>query len=169
MTSTSPFTSLLEGLQVFHARVQGTEGNFRLALLAAGQPSLVRQVSRSTLQIVRDLLVWLRDGIEAVEKQLLPIDALLALGEVAAALLQELGHATTSALPGLGPAFADVTSSVAALGQAIESFPAPALLPTPELVAALRTVLEQLVGTTGATPPAGALGELLHEIEQLAA
>lgn len=169
MPSTSPFTSLLEGLEVFHARVQGAEGNFRLALLASGQPSLVREVSRSTLQIVRDLLVWLRNGIEAVQAQLVPIDALLALGEVVAALLQELGTATTSALPGLGSSFAGVTSSVAALGQAIESFPAPALLPTPELVADLRTMLEQLVGTTGSTPPAGALGELLHEIEQLAA
>lgn len=169
MPSTSPFPALLDGLQAFHARVEGTQGNFRLALLASGQPARVREVSGSTLRVVHALLVWLRDGIDAVQRDLVTIDALLALGEVTVNLLQELGTGVTTTPPGLdGTA---LTSSLSALGQVVDAFPDASLLPTPELVAELRTVLELLVGLadTQAQAPSGALGELLQAIESLAA
>lgn len=167
-TSSTPFVALLAGLRTFRARVAGTEGQFREALVAAGQPALVREVSRSTLHVVGELLVWLRDGVLALEERIVSIDALLAIGEVTGVLLQELGGAVTTSLPGLGPTAADVTSSLAALGQVVGAFPASALLPTPALVAELREVLEELVGTED-QGLAGTLGELLQDIEDLAA
>lgn len=169
MPTPSPFTSLLDGLQGFRARVEGTQGNFRLALLASGQPVRVREVSGATLRVVCKLLVWLRDGIVAVQQDLVAIDALLAIGEVVVTLLQEIGDAV-AAVPSEIGATAGVTSSLSVLGEAIDALPEHALMPTPELVAELRTVLEQLVGTDDdASTPGGSVGELLHAIESLAA
>lgn len=169
MPSSSPFTSLLDGLQRFRARVEGTEGSFRLALLASGQPERVREVSAATMRVVGKLLVWLRDGIVAVQRQLVAIDALLAMAEVAVTLLQELGDAMTAVPPDLG-SVADVTSSLSTLGGALDAIPELVLLPTPELVAELRTVLEQLVGVEDDTSTqGGSVGELLQAIESLAA
>lgn len=167
-TTATLFPSLLEGLERFRDRVAGTEGHHRRALLVSGQPAIMRATSRSVLGVVRQLLVWLRDAIALVSERLLTIDAVLAVGEVAAAFVRELGTAFTVALPGLGSSAADVAQSVSALTAAIDVFPDSSGFPTPELLAELLSVLEALVGPASGGE-AGTLDQLLQDIQSLAA
>lgn len=167
-TAATLFPSLLEGLERFRDRVAGTEGNHRRALLVSGQPAVTLNVSRSVLGVVRKLLVWLRDAIVLVRERLLSIDAVLAIGEVAAALVGELGTTLTIALPGLGSSAAEVTQSISGLANAIDAMPDPALLPGPELLDELVSVLEALVGPASGDQP-GTLDQLLQDIQSLAA
>lgn len=168
-TTATLFPSLLEGLERFRDRVSGSEGSHRRALLVAGQPAAVLSVSRSVLGVVRELLVWLRNAIALVAQQLLAIDAVLAVAEVATVLVHELGAAFTIALPGIGSATAEMTSSVSALATTIGSMPDPTLLPGPELLAGLLAVLEELVGPAAGGGEPGTLIRLLEDIQTLAA
>jgi len=167
-TPTGLFPSLLENLERFRDRVAGTEGNHRQALLVSGQPPMTLSVSRSVLGVVRELLVWLRDAIVLVQERLISIDALLAIGEVAAVLVRELANAFTIALPGVGATAADVAGSLSTLATGLDAMPDPTLLPGPELLATLVGVLEELVGAAGGGAP-GTLDHLLEDLETLAA
>jgi hypothetical protein len=168
-TTTTLFPLLVEGLESFRDRVSGSEGNHRRALLVSGQPAVVLSISRSVLGVVRELLVWLRDAIVLVRERLLAIDAVLAIAEVANVLMRDLGTAFTIALPSLGSAATDVTSSVSALATTIDALPDPALLPAPELLAELLATLEELVGPAEGGGEPGTLDRLLQDIQTLAA
>lgn len=167
-TTTAVFPTLLAGLESFRNRVAGSEGDYRQALLVSGQSTLVLDISGSMLRVVRGLLRWLRDAIVMLEQRLVSIDALIAIGEVTVVLLAELGGSLSASVPGLD-SMDDVAESLKSLAAAAEALPDSSLLPGPELVLELRSVLEQLVGAPASDGSGGALDQLLQQIEGLVA
>ncbi len=163
------FPSLLDGLQTFHARVEGSDGTYRQALLVSGQSPLVVNISGSVLEVVRRILVWLRDGIVALSQRLVSIDAVVAMVEVALELLSELEGGIEIPLPGLEGATAGISDGLSVVGEFAGNVPQIGLLPGPEVVADLQTVLEQLVGVAEGEGLPGALDQLLSDIDGLAA
>jgi hypothetical protein len=167
--STMPFPALLQGLRSFRAHVGSREDELRKALVLPGQPALARDTSLAVLGVVRDLLVWLRDGIVRLQDRLVSIDALLAVAEVVTVLLQELGGALATSVPSLASATTEVTDTLSTLGAALDGLPDLAVLPEPRLVTDLRLVLELLVGAAEGEPATGSLDQLLTEIQGLGA
>lgn len=153
----------------------GHEGSYRVALLAPGQSRAVVQIARDILAVVQRLLVWLRDGMEGLAEQMVTIDALLAVVESVGALVGALATALgpSSAAPpvaGLSEAHGGVTGSLGALGSLLATAPPTELLPSPEMLAELEDVLRELVGPADQDHPnADALGQLMTQLQQLAA
>lgn len=171
----SPFPGLIAGLRRFRDRITGQEGSYRVALLAPGQSRAVVQIAREILAVVQQLLVWLRDGMAGLAEQLVPIDALLAVVESLGALVGALATALgpSSAAPpvgGLAEAHGGVTGSLGALGSLLATAPPTELLPSPETLAELEGLLRELVGPAHQDhPDADALGQLMTQLQQLAA
>ncbi|MCH9686076.1 MAG: hypothetical protein K0V04_31880 [Deltaproteobacteria bacterium] len=167
--TTGLFPSVLEGLETFRDRISGAEGTYRQAMLVSGQSTLVIEIGTSVLRVVRNILAWLRDGIVSLQQRLLSIDAVIAMVEVAVELLADLDGGLDIPLPGLQQTTDGLNAGIAAVGTAAQNFPDTSLLPGPETVADLRTVLEQLVGVADEQGSIGAVDQLLTEIGQLAA
>lgn len=167
-TTSTLFPSLLEALERFSDRVAGSEGSHRRALLVSGQPAITLSVSQSVLGVVRELLTWLRNAIALVNGRLLAIDAVLAVGEVAAALVRELSSPLTIPLPNIGSKAAEVAQGISALAAATDAMPDPVSMPDPDLLAELLDVLVVLVGPEDGDQP-GTLDQLLQDIQSLAA
>ena len=125
------------------------------------------------LQVVHDLLVWLREGLSGLSRRLVSIDALLAVSETLGALLEGIGDALDPSVVSIPVAeIAEIQGSITgALGEAgslLAGAPATELLPSPEDLAALEDVLVDLVGSADGDPATGALDDLLTHLHDLA-
>jgi len=170
-SSSSPvFPALVASLEQFRDRVADTPENIhRVALLAPGQPGTIVGVAIEILRVIRGLLVWLRDGLTALSRRLVSIDALLAVSDTLGALLEGIGDVldpSVVSIPvaGLAEIQGSITGALGEVGSLLASAPLTELLPSPEDLAALETVLEDLVGSADGDPATGALDELLHDL-----
>ena len=165
------FPALLAGLREFRARVEGTEvdaegqvGRTRARLLGLqGESGIVVDVVTAVLQVLADLLSWLRDAIGDLDRWIVQIDALFAAIELLGAGIAGLGDAMAEfddwpdSLPFDGQVFTDVS----AIGSTLEDgvLP-PTVIPSASTLQAIVAETEALVGT--ATPETAGSLELLR-------
>lgn len=169
-SSSSPlFPALVAGLEQFRDRVSNTDGSHYVALTAPGQPGTIVGVAIEILQVVRDLLVWLRDGLSGLSRRLVSIDSLLAVSETLGALLEGISDVLDPSVVSIPVAEiaeiqGSITGALGEVGSLLAGAPATELLPSPEHLAALEDVLVDLVGPTDGDPATGALDALLHDL-----
>ena len=169
-TVDSLFPTVISGLERFRDRVAGTEGSYRVALLAPGQASAVLSIATDILDLVYDLLGRLRDGLADFSQRLVSIDAIVAMVETIGSLLEGVGEVLDPStlplpIPGLAEAQAGAANGFGEVGALLANAPAVELLPGPETFSALEDVLRDLVGPADEEhPEADALGQLLTQL-----
>ncbi|HVH97297.1 MAG TPA: hypothetical protein VM869_01240 [Enhygromyxa sp.] len=166
------FPQLLVGIREFRARVEGTdasEGHHRTRMLAlAGETGLIPDIVRYVLGALHDVLAFIHDAVDNIDRFLGPADAMLALIETLGQGLAALGTALSSEAPdALTSKLEPVTDGLVAVGQVLADvgdIELPNIIPTPSTLAAIRVEIVALLGQDvdpEAESEVGSLGDLI--------
>jgi hypothetical protein len=158
------FVPLLQGIKLFRARVEGTDGDQRARLLAMpAEPALVPDVVRAVLDTLAKALGMLGDVLDTIDKYLITADSLLALIEAAGVAIEALGDVLDRDWPGgLGRA-RDAGRVLREIGGLLQgrSFELPPVIPRPETLLGIQDEIHALLGTE-AEP--GSLTQLIQAL-----
>ncbi|HLT36425.1 MAG TPA: hypothetical protein VK034_09065 [Enhygromyxa sp.] len=166
------FPQLLVGIREFRARVEGSdasEGRHRTRLLAlVGETGLIPDIVRYVLAALRDVLAFIHDAVDDIDRFLGPTDAMLAMIETLGQGLAALGTALASEVPdALAGKIGPVTDGLVEVGgvlAGVGSLELPNIIPTPSTLAAIRVEIVVLLGKQvdpQAESEAGSLGDLI--------
>lgn len=172
------FPPLAAGLDRFHARVTGSEGDYRERLLRlAGQDGVLPEVARAVLEAVAEVLTELHAAMVRLARFLLQADAAVALVEVFGAVLNGLGDAMDRDWPpGLARA-GDVATTLQGVGGVLSGgdtgdgglaeVDLPDLIPEPAVVQQIQATSLALVRSRiQPEQPPGDLDDLIQALRQ---
>jgi hypothetical protein len=141
---------LLQGIRLFRARVEGTDGDQRARLLGMpAEPALVPDVVRAVLDTLAKALGMLGEALDTIDEHLIGADALLAVIESAGAAIGALGDVLDRDWPGGLASAGDAGQALKAVGGFLEdvSVELPPVIPRIETILDIQTEIHLLIGT----------------------
>ncbi|HWN67960.1 MAG TPA: hypothetical protein VNM90_09985, partial [Haliangium sp.] len=126
------FVPLLQGIRLFRARVEGTDGDQRARLLGMpAEPALVPDVVRAVLETLAKALGLLGEALDSIDEHLIGADALLAVIESAGVAVEALGDVLDRDWPGGLARARDAGQALRTVGGFLQgqSFELPPVIP----------------------------------------